>query len=398
MTRKLLTIVGLMFVVSIVVAACAPTAAPAPTSAPAPTTAPAATSAPAATEAPAATTAPTTAPAATEASATTAPQATSGAVSLAKIGLVTDVGKIDDKSFNQSSWEGAQCGAKAVGATEIKYIETTDPKDYEKNIQQFADNGYNLIVTVGFAIGDSTYKMAKQYPDIKFIGVDQFQAKDDAHPDIPLANSIGLVFEEDKAGFLAGALAAQMSKSGKIGAVLGTDVVPPVWRFGEGFKAGAKYIKPDIDVTVVYHSDVGFDKTFTDPEWGNTTALSMIDKGADVIFGAGGKTGNGALIGAAGKGVMAIGVDTDQYLTVPEAQKALLSSAMKLIVPGICDIIKNAAAGKFTGGNVVGPVGLAPYHDLDSQVPAEVKAKIQEIDKGLGDGTIKTGVAPAKPG
>lgn len=391
MSRKLLILVGLMFAVSIVISACAPTAAPAPAA----TNAPAATSAPA-TSAPAATNA----PAATEAPATTAmPQPTTGGASaIAKVGLVTDVGKIDDKSFNQSSWEGAQCGAQAVGATEIKYIETTDPKDYEKNIQQFADNGYNVIVTVGFALGDATYKMAQQYPDIKFIGVDQFQAKDDAHPNIPLANVAGLVFEEDKAGFLAGALAAQMSKSDKIGAVLGTDVVPAVWRFGEGFKAGAKYIKPNIDVTVVYHSDVGFDKTFTDPEWGSTTALSMIDKGADVIFGAGGKTGNGALIGAAGKGVMAIGVDTDQYLTVPEAQKALLSSAMKLLVPGICTIIKDAANGKFTGGNVVGPIGLAPYHDLDAQVPAEVKAKIQEIDKGLADGTIKTGVSAAKPG
>lgn len=392
MTRKLLTIIGLMFAVSIVISACAPTAAPAPaaTNAPAPTSAPAATEAPAATSAPAATEAP---------AATTAPQATTAAAgTIAKVGLVTDVGKVDDKSFNQSSWEGAQCGAQAVGATEVKYIETTDPKDYEKNIQQFADNGYNLIVTVGFALGDTTYKMAQQYPDIKFIGVDQFQVKDDAHPAVPLANLTGLVFEEDKAGFLAGALAAQMSKSDKIGAVLGTDVVPPVWRYGEGFKAGAKYIKPNIDVTVVYHSDVGFDKTFLDPEWGSTTALSMIDKGADVIFGAGGKTGNGALIGAAGKGVLAIGVDTDQYLTVPEAQKALLSSAMKLILPGICTIIKDAAAGKFTGGNVVGPVGLAPYHDVDAQVPADVKAKIQEIDKGLADGTIKTGVSAAKPG
>lgn len=387
MSSKVLKMLVLIFAISIVLAACAPAATTPPTSAPA-------TSAPQPTLAPA-----TTAPQPTAAVATTAPEPTAAQPSAGgiKVGMVTDVGKVDDKSFNQSSWEGTQCGATAVNASEVKYIETTDPKDYEKNIQQFADNGYNVIVTVGFALGDATYKMAKQYPDIKFIGVDQFQAKDDAHPDVPLANLAGLVFEEDKAGFLAGALAAQMSKSGKIGAVLGTDVVPPVWRFGEGYKAGAKYINPNIDVTVVYHSDVGFDKTFTDPEWGSTTALSMIDKGADVIFGAGGKTGNGALIGAASKGVMALGVDTDQYLTVPEAQKALLSSAVKLIVPGVCDIIKGIAAGKFEGGNVVGPVGLAPYHDFESKVPDAVKAKIEELDKGLQDGSIKTGVSPAKP-
>ena len=159
----------------------------------------------------------------------------------------------------------------------------------------------------------------------------------------------GLIFPEDQAGFLAGALAALMSKSGKIGAVLGTDAVPPVWRFGEGYKAGAKYVNPDIKLNVVYHNDVGFDKTFVDPEWGKTTALSMIDKGADVIFGAGGKTGNGALLGGAEKNVYAIGVDTDQYLTVPEAQKVLLTSAMKLIIPGVFNLIKDYACWQVDG-------------------------------------------------
>ena len=314
-----------------------------------------------------------------------------------KIGVVTDVGKIDDKSFNQSAWEGAQCGAKALSASEIKYIETTDSKDYAKNIAQFADNKYDVIITVGFALGEATYAAAKKYPAIKFVGVDQFQATDKDHPDVPLKNFAGLIFDEDKSGYLAGVLAASMSKSNKIGAVLGTDAVPPVWRFGEGYRAGAKATKPTIDISVVYHSDVGFDKTFDDPEWGKITAISMIDKGVDVIFGAGGKTGNGALGGAVSKGKYAIGVDTDQYLTVPEAQKGLLSSAMKLIVPGVCDLVKSAPTSTWKGGNVVGPVGLAPYHDLDSQIPAEVKKKIEDTDKALKDGTIKTNVSAAKP-
>jgi basic membrane protein A len=211
---------------------------------------------------------------------------------------------------------------------------------------------------------------------------------------------VGLVFDEDKAGYLAGALAASMSKSGTVGAVLGTDAVPPVWRYGEGYKAGAKAIKSSIQLNVVYHNDVGFDKTFSDPEWGKTTALSMIDKGADVIFGAGGKTGNGALLGAADKKVYCIGVDTDQYLTVPEAQKVMLSSAMKLITPGVFDLVKSVQDGKFTtgnAGNFAGKVGLAPFHDLDSTIPADVKTKLQAMDKGLADGSIKTNVPPAKP-
>jgi len=323
--------------------------------------------------------------------ATPAPAAPTAAPAKAfRIGLVTDVGKVDDKSFNQSAWEGAQCGAKETGGT-TKYIETTDPKDYDKNIAQFGDEGYDVIVTVGFALGEATIKNAAKYTKAKFIGVDQFQEK--TTPGVG-----GLIFPEDEAGFQAGVVAAMMSKTGQIGAVLGTDVVPPVWRFGEGYRAGAVWAKKDTKVNVVYHNDVGFDKTFTDPEWGKTTALSMIDKGADVIFGAGGKTGNGALLGVAqSKKGFAIGVDTDQYLTVPEAKEVLLTSAMKLIVPGTCDMIKAAKAGTWKDGNVTGKVGLAPFHDTESKVTAEAKAKLEEAQKGLAAGTLKTNVAPAKP-
>lgn len=314
-----------------------------------------------------------------------------------RVGLVTDVGKIDDKSFNQSTWEGVQKAQKEIPGTEIKYIETTDPKDYDKNIAQFADAGYDVIVTVGFALTDASYAAAKKYPKVKFIGIDQFLMKDKDHADWPLSNLVGVVFDEDKAGFLAGALAASMSKTGTIGAVLGTDVVPPVWRFGEGYRAGAKYINPNINVFMTYHNDVGFDKTFTDPEWGKTTALSMIDKKADVIFGAGGKTGNGALLGVAERKMLCIGVDTDQWNTVPEARGCLLSSAMKLLTPSTFNMIKAAKEGSFKGGLYTGPVGLAPYHDIESQVPAAVKSKIEEIDKALSGGTLKTNVPPAKP-
>lgn len=314
------------------------------------------------------------------------------------VGLVTDVGKIDDKSFNQSTWEGVQMAKQDGVADWVQYIETTDAKDYDKNIATFADAGYDVIVTVGFALGEATYAAAQKYPDIKFIGVDQFQEwpfTEDTADDV--ANLAGLNFPEDQAGFLVGALAAMMSKSGKIGSVCGTDVVPPVWRFGEGYRAGAAYINPNVEVTVVYHSDVGFDKTFTDPEWGAATANSMIDKGVDVIFGAGGKTGNGAVIAAAQRGVYAIGVDTDQYYTLPEAASRLLSSAMKLLTPGTYDLIKLAKEGNFPSGNYLGKAGYAPFHDLEKEVPADVKSKMEEINKGLLDGSIVTGVPPVKP-
>ncbi len=308
------------------------------------------------------------------------------------VGLVTDVGKIDDKSFNQSTWEGVKMAEEELGAI-VQYIETTDSKDYDKNIAQFAEAGYDVIVTVGFALAEATLEAGEKYPDVKFIGVDQFQV-----PGSEVENVVGLNFPEDQAGFLAGALAALMSETGQIGAVLGTDAVPPVWRFGEGYRAGAKYVRPDIEVNTVYHNDVGFDKTFTDPEWGKTTALSMIDKGVDVVFGAGGKTGNGALLGCAEKGVYAIGVDTDQYYTVPEAQDVLLTSAMKLLTPGTFDLIKMAYEGNFPdGGNYMGDAGLAPYHDLADEVPDEVDAQIQEINEAFKTGELETNVPPAKP-
>jgi len=300
-----------------------------------------------------------------------------------KVGLVTDVGKVDDKSFNQSAWEGVQRAQKELGA-DVKFIETTDPKDYAKNIETFANEKYDVIVTVGFGLGEATAAEAKKYPNIKFIGVDQFQAES-------VTNIAGLIFDEDKAGYLAGALAAQMSKSGTIGQVLGTDVVPPVVKFGKGYEAGAKAVKPEIKVLTWYHPG-GLAKGFSDPEEGKKQALQMISQGADVIFGAGGNTGNGALLGCAEKNVLAIGVDTDQYLTLPQAQKVLVSSAMKLITPGVFDIIKGVQENSFKGGNFTGQVGLAPFHDLESQVSQAVKDKLKQIDAGLKDGSIKTNV------
>jgi basic membrane protein A len=302
------------------------------------------------------------------------------------VGLVTDVGEIDDKSFNQSAWEGVKRAEDELDAV-VNYVETKDAKDYQTNMQLFIDKGYDVIVTVGFALGTATAEVAKANPNISFIGVDQFQAE-------TIANYTGLIFSEDKSGFLAGALAAQLSKTGTIAAVLGTDLVPPVVAFKEGYEAGAKYINPNINVISTYHPG-GLDVAFTDPEWGATTAKQAIDNGADVVFGAGGKTGNGALIEVAGNaGLYCIGVDSDQWETVPEAHACLVSSAMKLITPGVFDLIKLAKDGQFPGGNFVGPVGLAPYHDFDSKVDQAIKDKITEIDAGLKDGSISTGYNP----
>ena len=339
----------------------------------------------------------------TAATATTAMVAPTGTTAMAatpgttggkklKIGLVTDVGSINDKNFNQASYEGVQQAEKELGA-EIKYLEPKSASEYTQLIDQFVSANYDVVVTVGFALGDATIAAAKANPNVKFIGVDQFQAAD-------ISNLAGLIFEEDKAGYLAGALAAGVSKTHNIGAVLGTDTVPPVWRYGEGYKVGAKAMDATTTVQVTYHSDVDISKTFNDPAWGKTTALSMIDKGADVVFGAGGNTGNGALYAAAerkDKGILGIGVDVDQYNTVPESQPIILSSAEKKLTAGVFTLLKQVQGGTLKGGNNTGEVGLAPFHDLAAKVPADLKAKLDKITTDLASGAIKTGVAPVKP-
>ncbi len=304
------------------------------------------------------------------------------------IGLVTDVGKVDDKSFNQSAWEGVQEVGETLDAT-VDFVETTDSTDYATNISSFTDQGYDVIVTVGFALGEATTAAAAANPETYFIGVDQFQAE-------TAPNVAGLIFPEDKAGFLAGALAGLLTKSNTVAQVLGTDLVPPVVAFKEGFDGGVAYTNPDAQVIATYHPG-GLDVAFADPDWGATTARQAIDNGADVVFGAGGKTGNGALgeVAKDGGDALCIGVDSDQWETVPEAHPCLVTSAMKLITPGIVDLVTAWNDAKPTSGNFVGEVGLADYHDLASKVPAEVQTEIKELTPKVISGEVPTGYTPS---
>ena len=312
------------------------------------------------------------------------------------VGLVTDVGEIDDKSFNQSAWEGVQRAADELGA-QTDYIETRDATDYGANIALFGDNGYDVIVTVGFALGQATLEASQTYPDVDFIGVDQFiapEAPEGWEGEWPPANVSGLIFPEDQSGFMAGALAGMLTESNTIAAVLGTDLVPPVVAFKEGYEAGARYVNEEVEIISTYHPG-GLDVAFTDPEWGASTAAQALDQGADVIFGAGGKTGNGALIEVAShEGVYCIGVDSDQWETVPEAHPCLVSSAMKLITPGVAELVRASHDGNFPSGNYVGDVGLAPFHDFEDEISQDIKDRLEEIKAGLESGEISTGYNP----
>ena len=323
-----------------------------------------------------------------EPTATLRPQATPTSVPAEveppfKIGMVADLGGVDDHSFNWSAWQGVQQAGKEFGAA-VKVIEPGDTGEYEESIRKLADLGYDVIVTVGFAQFDATTKVARAYPNVKFIGIDQSQTQ-------VAANLAGLVFHEDRAGYLAGVLAARLTKSGTIAAVLGSELVPPVVAFKEGYAAGARSVRPDIRVLANYHpGEMG--KAFTDPEWGAATAALDVRAGADVVFAAAGETGRGALMEAASHpGVYCIGVDTDQWNTVPEAHPCLASSAMKRITPGIVELIRLVRQGKFRGGNFYGEVGLAPYYDFEDRIPQDVKAEVAAIARELNEGKIDMG-------
>ena len=297
-----------------------------------------------------------------------------------KIGMVTDIGQLEDKSFNEFSWKGVQDGAKAVGGTASNIV-TKDTADYKKNIQQFVDQKFDVIVTVGFLIGTDTLNAAKANPGIQFFGVDQFVA--DPAP----ANYQGLLFAENQAGYLAGIVAANISKSGKIGAVGGRSDVPPVVSYIAGYKAAAMAEKPNIQVLVNYTED------FNAPDKGEASAKTMIGQGADVIFQVAGLTGAGALRAACNAKVYGIGVDVDQYLSLPDAKACIVTSAEKKLQVATTEAIKRfkdkgKQSGNFTNDATNDGIGYSPIRNLNP-VPAGLEDKLKQAVADMKSGKLK---------
>lgn len=308
-----------------------------------------------------------------------------------KVGMVSDVGGVDDASFNQNTWEGLQKAQKDLGV-ESKFIESQAQADYEKNITEFAEQNYDLIFTVGFLLTDATKKMAEQYPNQKLAIIDGAY-------DPPIPNVKGIIFNVDEAAFPAGYLAAAWADmkdpaDPQVGWVGGMQI-PPVEQFVVAYENGVKYYNQqkgkNVQVKGVYVGD------FEAPDQGKIQGNSLIDEGVDVIFGVGGKTGNGGLTAAKERGKWGIGVDVDQYNTLPNEKDILISSVMKRLDNAVYSVTQELVDKKFKGGeNYVataknGGVGLAPFHDFDSQIPKELKTELDKIQKGIIDGTIKTG-------
>ncbi|MDE2854415.1 MAG: BMP family ABC transporter substrate-binding protein [Chloroflexota bacterium] len=308
--------------------------------------------------------------------------------------LVTDIGRVNDGTFNQSAHEGALEAADEYDL-EYKFIETQAETDYDANIQTCIDEGFEIVVTVGFLIADATRAAAEANSDVHFLGVDQFVV------DGP-ANYVGIQFRDDQSGFLAGVLAAQVADSigsDTIAGVYGIDI-PPVKKLRNGFEQGARYINPDLNLLGVYID------SFIAPDRGASVAMQFIGEGASVIFGAGGPTGTGGILAAAQQGVYVIGVDQDEWLTSfgageTDGSEYIISSAVKRVDQGVFDMVAALAEGMmddFPGGGIylldvaLKGVGLADKHEADiDDAFFDVAAGVVEM---MITGEVSTGIDP----
>jgi len=310
---------------------------------------------------------------------------------------VTDTGGVDDKGFNQYTWKGVQDAAKK-GGFQTKLLESKAETDYVPNLNSFVTAKCDVIVTVGFLLGDATKAAATANPGIKFTIVDF--AYD---PTIP--NVLGQVYATNQAAFLAGYLAAGVSKTGVVGTFGGINIGGPVTDFMDGFVWGVNYYNKQKGKTVKVlgwdpaKKDGVFVGDFSSIDKGKDIAKSMNDEGADVIMPVAGKVGQGPAALAAELGLdklKVIGVDTDQFNTDPDHKKVFLTSVLKQVGTTTDTAVTEAFKGTFKGGVLVGDlksggVGIAPFHDLEKSVPAELKKEVEAISKGIIDGSIKVG-------
>jgi basic membrane protein A len=314
--------------------------------------------------------------------------------------MVSDSGGFDDKSFNQTSYKGLQDAVKEKGLTEVK-AESKSDNDYPTNMTAMVSAKCNIIVAVGFKLEDATDKAATANPSIKFAIVDSAPAK-------PIENLKPLAFNTAQASFQAGYLAAAMTKTGKVGTFGGLKI-PTVTIFMDGFAEGVKYYneQKSKNVQVLGWNEAKqtglFTNDFEDKAKGQNNAQNLITQGADIILPVAGPSGLGALQAAkASNGkVNAIWVDTDGCVSAEEYCSVLISSVQKGMDVAVKDAIVSVVDNKFDSSQFIGTldnggVSLAPFHDFDSKVPADVKSELDQIKADIISGkiTIQSKVQP----
>ncbi|WP_410513954.1 BMP family ABC transporter substrate-binding protein [Paenibacillus sp. BR2-3] len=296
-----------------------------------------------------------------------------------KLGMVTDVGGVNDKSFNQSAWEALQALEKESGV-EIKYLQSESNADYQPNLNQFVKGGYNLTWGIGFDLGDALGKVAAENPDSNLAIIDSVV-------DAPNVQSV--TFSENEGSFLVGVVAGLTTKTNKVGFIGGMES-PVIKRFEVGFKAGVAAVNPDAEVKITYAG--AYDK----PDTGKSLAATLYDAGNDIIFPAAGATGNGVFNEAksrnkaGGTKVWVIGVDKDQSLEFGD--DVTLTSMVKRVDEAVKMVSQQVIDGTFKGGTttVLGlkDNGVGLPETSKANVSAEILAKVEDFKKQIIDGTI----------
>jgi basic membrane protein A and related proteins len=318
--------------------------------------------------------------------------------------MVTDTGGINDKSFNQSAWQGMQEAAAANPSVTVKYLQSTTQSDYVPNINSFLSQKCGIVVTVGFLMGAATESAAKAHPTQPFAIVDCSYASE-CLTGTKESNIDQLVFNTVQDGFLGGYLAAGMSKTGKV-ATFGGEDFGTVTIYMDGFWDGVQYYNKQHNTKV---SVLGWNEQtqkgeftgdFTNQGKGQTVTQTFISEGADIIFPVAGNVGLGAAKAVqdadnAGGKVSMLWVDTDGCTSAAQYCKYMISSVTKGIQAAVKNAVLTAASGKSVGGTYVGTLAnggavLSPFHDYASKVPAALQAELKTLETGIENGSIAT--------
>ncbi|PIF05065.1 MAG: BMP family ABC transporter substrate-binding protein [Propionibacterium sp.] len=314
--------------------------------------------------------------------------------------MVSDSGGFDDKSFNETSYKGLTKAKEELGV-ETGQVESSTTSDFAQNIGSMIDAKCDIIVTVGFLLGDATVAAAKANPDVKFAIVDNVPNGSES-----LKNLKPLVFNTAESSFAAGYLAAAMSKSGTVG-TFGGAKIPTVTIFMDGFAQGVEYYNQQKSKSVkvlgwdVKKQDGSFvpaagGSPFENKAGGKSVGTSLVSQGADILFPVAGPAGEGALqvAKASGGKVSAIWVDADGCESASSYCSSLMTSVYKGMDTAVFDAIKSVVDGKFTSDPFVGTLenegtGISPYHDFDSKIPDDVKSEVDAIKADIISGKIK---------
>lgn len=300
-----------------------------------------------------------------------------------RVGLVFDVGGKNDKSFNEAAWRGLQRARDELGV-DVEFIEPTEGADRESALRTLAARGVDLVIGVGFIFGPDLERLARQFPDVKFAGIDYSPS-----PGVgELPNLAGLRFREHEGSFLVGAIAGLTTHTKTVGFVGGMKI-PLIRKFEAGYEAGVHYVCADCRVLSAYAGTEP--KAFADPTLGEELASAQYAKGADIIFHAAGKTGDGVFAAARHAGALAIGVDSDQYEAAP---CCVMTSMVKGVDVAVVDVIKEVIANKFRGG--LHELGLAEHgvgfvadERNRTMLPIEVVTRVNAISDDIVHGKIQ---------